>query len=54
MMKQPHILLYERNAQGLRGLDHRAVVLAACGRGHEFDAGAGGAEDVVGEGELDR
>lgn len=52
MMKQPDVLLYERDAQALGGLDDRAVVLAAGGGGHVFDAGAGGAEDVVGEGEL--
>ena len=52
MMKQPDILLYERDAQALRGLDHGAVVLAPGWSGHVFDAGAGGAEDVVGEGEL--
>ena len=52
MVEQPGALLDERNTQFLRGLEDRTVVLASAGRGNVFGAGAGGAEDVVDEGEL--
>lgn len=52
VVEQPGALLDERNTQFLRGLEDRTVVLASAGRGNVFGAGAGGAEDVVDEGEL--
>lgn len=52
MMKQPRTLLNERNVQFLRGLEDGLVVVAPHGTGDVFDAGAGGAVDVVDEGEL--
>jgi hypothetical protein len=52
MMEQPHALLDKRDTQLLRRFEHRGVVLASARGGDVFGAGAGGAEDVVDEGEL--
>lgn len=51
-MEQTSALLDERDTKLLGSLEDRAVVLRTAGCGDVFDAGAGGAEDVVNEGEL--
>lgn len=53
-MEQTDTLLNEGNAQLLSGLEDGSVVLAAGGGGNVLDTRAGGAEDVVDEGELGR
>lgn len=52
MVEQTDTLLDEGDAQLLGGLEDRGVVLAAGGGGNVLDTGAGSAEDVVDEGEL--
>jgi len=52
VVEQAHALLDKDDAELLGRLEDGAVVLAAAGGGDVLCAGAGGAEDVVGEGEL--
>lgn len=52
MVEQTVALLDKDNAELLGGLEHGAVVLAPARGGNVLDAGPGGAEDVVDEGEL--
>ena len=51
-MEQTSTLLDERDTKLLGGIKDRAVVLRTAGCGDVLDTGAGGAEDVVDEGEL--
>lgn len=53
MVEQTDTLLDEGDTQLLGGLEDGGVVLAAGGGGNVLDTGAGGAEDVVDEGELE-
>ena len=52
MVEQTGTLLDKHNAKLLRSLEDSTVILAATGGGDVLDTGAGGAEDVVNEGEL--
>ena len=52
VVEETDALLHEGDAQLLGRLEDGRVVLAAAGSGDVLDAGAGGAEDVVDEGEL--
>lgn len=54
MVEQADALLDKDNSQLLSGLEDGTVVLATAGGGNVLDAGAGGAEDVVNEGELEQ
>lgn len=51
-MEQTSTLLNERDTKLLGSLEDRAVVLRTAGCSDVLDAGAGGSEDVVDEGEL--
>lgn len=53
MVEQTDALLDKDHTQLLGGLEDGAVVLATSRGGDVLDAGAGSAEDVVDEGELD-
>lgn len=53
MVEQTDALLNKGDTQLLGGLEDGSVVLAAGGGGNVLDAGAGSAEDVVDEGELE-
>jgi hypothetical protein len=53
VVEQTDTLLDEGDTQLLGGLEDGGVVLAAGGGGNVLDTGAGGAEDVVDEGELE-
>jgi len=53
-VEQTSTLLDERDTKFLGGLEDGAIVLRTAGCGDVLDAGAGGAEDVVDEGELFR
>lgn len=52
MVEETGALLDEDNAELLRGLKDRAVILATTGGGNVLDTGAGGPENIVDEGEL--
>jgi hypothetical protein len=52
VVEQTDGLLNKGDAQLLSGLEDGGVVLAAGRGGNVLDTGAGGAEDVVDEGEL--
>lgn len=52
MMEQPDSLLDKHDTQLLGRLENGTVVLAAARGSNVLGSGAGGAEDVVGEGEL--
>ena len=52
MVEQTDALLDKGDAQLLGGLEDGSVVLATGGSGNVLDARAGGAEDIVNEGEL--
>ncbi len=53
VVEETNILLDKGDTQSLGRLENGTVVLAAAGGGNVLDTGAGGAEDVVDEGELD-
>ncbi len=53
-MEEAGVLLHKGDAQLLSGAENRAIVLATAGGSNVLDAGAGGAIDVIGEGELCR
>lgn len=52
MVEEASALLDENDAELLRGLKDGTVVLATTGSGNVLDAGAGGPEYIVDEGEL--
>jgi len=52
VVEQTSTLLNERDTKLLGSLEDRAVVLRTAGCSDVLDAGAGGSEDVVDEGEL--
>jgi len=52
VVEETGVLLHEGDAEALGGLEDGTVVLAAAGGGNVLDARAGGAVDIVGEGEL--